>query len=94
VIDVRDEGPGIAAEQRDKVFERFFRGDASRSRTALGDGSGLGLSIVAAIAAAHGGGAEVRPSEHGAWLRVTLPAAAAQQPANPALTRQEVPSVL
>ncbi|MFC0432300.1 cell wall metabolism sensor histidine kinase WalK [Kutzneria buriramensis] len=94
VIDVRDEGPGISAEQRDKVFERFFRGDASRSRTALGDGSGLGLSIVAAIAAAHGGGAEVRPSEHGAWLRVTLPATVSEQPTIPALTRQEVPSVL
>ncbi|HTI22796.1 MAG TPA: HAMP domain-containing sensor histidine kinase [Kutzneria sp.] len=96
VIDVVDEGPGISAEQRDKVFERFFRGDASRSRSAgaLADGSGLGLSIVAAIAAAHGGHAGVQASEHGAWLRVTLPATVAADVPDPALTRQEVPSVL
>ncbi|MFI9382307.1 sensor histidine kinase [Kutzneria sp. NPDC052558] len=95
VIDVLDEGPGIAAEQRDKVFERFFRGDASRSRTAgPADGSGLGLSIVAAIAAAHGGHAGVQPSEHGAWLRVTLPATVAKSAPDLALTRQEVPSGL
>ncbi|WP_052394583.1 cell wall metabolism sensor histidine kinase WalK [Kutzneria sp. 744] len=96
VIDVVDEGPGISAEQRDKVFERFFRGDASRSRAvgALADGSGLGLSIVAAIAAAHGGHAGVKPNEHGAWLRVTLPATVAGTAADRALTRQEVPSVL
>ena len=96
VIDVVDEGPGISAEQRDRVFERFFRGDASRSRAAgaPSDGSGLGLSIVAAIAAAHGGHAGVQPSEHGAWLRVTLPATVAAKDPDPALTRQEVPSVL
>jgi two-component system OmpR family sensor kinase len=96
VIDVVDEGPGISAEQRDRVFERFFRGDASRSRAAgaLADGSGLGLSIVAAIAAAHGGNAGVQPSEHGAWLRVTLPATPVNAGQDPALTRQEVPSVL
>jgi two-component system OmpR family sensor kinase len=96
VIDVVDEGPGISAEQRDKVFERFYRGDASRSRSAgaLADGSGLGLSIVAAIAAAHGGHAGVQASEHGAWLRVTLPATAAADDQDRALTRQEVPSVL
>jgi two-component system OmpR family sensor kinase len=96
VIDVVDEGPGIADEQRDKVFERFFRGDASRSRAAgaLADGSGLGLSIVAAIAAAHGGDAAVQPSEHGAWLRVTLPATTSTMDTDRALTRQEVPSVL
>ncbi|QUQ67751.1 sensor histidine kinase [Kutzneria sp. CA-103260] len=95
VIDVIDEGPGISAEQRDKVFERFFRGDASRTRTAgLADGSGLGLSIVAAIAAAHGGHAGVQPSEHGAWLRVTLPATVANSVPDRALTRQEVPSGL
>ena len=96
VIDVLDEGPGISAEQRDKVFERFFRGDASRARTAgaVADGSGLGLSIVAAIAAAHGGHAGVLPSEHGAWLRVTLPATVAKFDADRPLTRQEVPSGL
>jgi two-component system OmpR family sensor kinase len=95
VIDVLDEGPGISAEQRDKVFERFFRGDASRTRTAgPADGSGLGLSIVAAIAAAHGGHAGVQPSEHGAWLRVTLPATVATIVPDRALTRQEVPSGL
>jgi two-component system, OmpR family, sensor kinase len=92
-IDVIDAGPGIGPEQRDKVFERFYRGDASRARTAgsLGDGSGLGLSIVAAIAAAHGGSASVRPSDRGAWLRVTLPVAR-RSAADTVLTRDVVPS--
>ncbi|MBA8927277.1 two-component system OmpR family sensor kinase [Kutzneria viridogrisea] len=75
LIDVVDSGPGIAEEQRGRVFERFFRGDASRRRTGgPGEGTGLGLSIVAAIAAAHGGDASVVPHQEGAWLRVRLPA--------------------
>lgn len=49
---VRDEGPGIAEADRERIFERFARGSAGARRT---DGTGLGLSIVAAIAAAHGG---------------------------------------
>lgn len=52
VVAVRDEGPGIPAEQRSLVFERFWRGDQGR---ADGRGSGLGLAIVRQIAQRHGG---------------------------------------
>jgi signal transduction histidine kinase len=50
---VDDDGPGIPVEQRAAVFDRFHRLDGSRSRDA--GGAGLGLAIVQAIAAAHGG---------------------------------------
>lgn len=57
VLSVVDDGPGLTPEQAARVFERFYRAEASRSRQH--GGAGLGLSIVAAIAAAHGGRAEV-----------------------------------
>jgi two-component system, OmpR family, sensor kinase len=52
-IEVRDAGPGMPDEEARRVFERFYRVDPARTRTS--GGSGLGLSIVAAIVAAHGG---------------------------------------
>jgi two-component system OmpR family sensor kinase len=70
---VRDHGYGIREEQRTTVFERFYRGDASRSR-GHGGGNGLGLAIVAAIVEAHGG--TVRADETpggGATFFVQLP---------------------
>jgi two-component system OmpR family sensor kinase len=59
------------------VFERFYRADPARTRTANGDrGSGLGLAIVAAITAAHGGIASVHTGPgQGATFRLALPAA-------------------
>ncbi len=53
VITVADNGPGMDPEEAEHVFERFYRSDPSRSRTH--GGAGLGLSIVSAIVAAHGG---------------------------------------
>ena len=52
-IEVDDDGPGIPAEERERVFDRFHRADASRSRRT--GGSGLGLAIAKAIVEAHGG---------------------------------------
>jgi two-component system OmpR family sensor kinase len=71
VIDVIDDGPGIPEELRGRVFERFFQ---ARPRTGEArSGSGLGLSIVAAIVSAHGGSVTMEPSERGAWFRVRVP---------------------
>jgi two-component system, OmpR family, sensor kinase len=73
LLEVRDHGPGIAREQADKVFERFFRADASRQR-GRGGGSGLGLAIVAAIVTAHGGRVGLSPTPGGgATFVVDLP---------------------
>ncbi len=84
VLEVADSGPGLSREQAERVFERFYRADSSRSRarTQAGDagegGAGLGLSIVAAIAAAHGGAAAVRSTPgRGAAFRIELPLLAA-----------------
>ncbi|THF71473.1 HAMP domain-containing protein [Deinococcus sp. Arct2-2] len=71
-LHVDDDGPGIPAAQRDAVFTRFTRLDESRARDT--GGSGLGLSIVRALAAAHGGRASVdRSVLGGARFTVTLP---------------------
>jgi len=58
-ISVADKGPGLSEEDQAKIFERFYRADASRVRTGP-DGSGLGLSIVDAVMRAHGGSASVK----------------------------------
>ncbi|MBT0566906.1 cell wall metabolism sensor histidine kinase WalK [Williamsia sp. CHRR-6] len=55
VLRVVDTGPGLAPEDRAKVFERFYRGDDSRTRATGSGGSGLGLSIVSALVTAHDG---------------------------------------
>jgi two-component system OmpR family sensor kinase len=54
---VDDDGPGIPEDLKAQVFERFARGDSSRSHTT--GSTGLGLAIVAAVVAAHGGSVEV-----------------------------------
>jgi two-component system OmpR family sensor kinase len=71
---VADEGPGLDGEELAHVFERFYRADASRARAS--GGIGLGLSIVAAVAKAHGGrvSAESEPG-NGATFLVELPLA-------------------
>jgi two-component system sensor histidine kinase MprB len=66
---VRDRGPGIAADDLDKIFDRFYRSPASRGLP----GSGLGLAIVRQIAERHGGRVSAeRPDEGGALLRLEL----------------------
>jgi two-component system, OmpR family, sensor kinase len=68
-IEVRDTGPGMPEEDAQRVFERFYRADPARARTR--GGSGLGLSIVSAIVAAHGGTVSAA-STPGAGLVVTV----------------------
>jgi two-component system OmpR family sensor kinase len=71
-ISVDDDGPGIEASEREKVFDRFHRTDAARSRA--GGGSGLGLAIARTIVEAHGGRiwAEASP-QGGARVAVEIP---------------------
>ena len=73
VITVADTGQGLDPADLEHVFERFYRGDSSRYR-GEGGGSGLGLSIVAALVDAHGGrvGVESTPDQ-GARFWVRLP---------------------
>ncbi len=71
-IEVQDEGPGIAAEHRTLVFERFYRVDSGRSRE-MG-GTGLGLSLVKWTTEAHGGRVELDTGESGSTFRLILPA--------------------
>jgi signal transduction histidine kinase len=71
VLECADDGPGIAPEDRPRIWDRLYRGDQSRSEKGLG----LGLSLVRAIAHAHGGEASVEPAAGGGSLfRLSLPA--------------------
>jgi two-component system OmpR family sensor kinase len=72
VLDVEDEGPGMTADQAQRVFERFYRADAARNRAS--GGTGLGLAIVAGLVSAHGGTVSVRTAPgQGADFQVKLP---------------------
>ncbi|HEY7102193.1 MAG TPA: ATP-binding protein [Mycobacteriales bacterium] len=72
LLRVSDDGPGIPVELAPRVFERFARGDGSRSRTA--GSTGLGLAIVSAVAEAHHGTVDVDSSPAGTTFTVRLPA--------------------
>jgi two-component system sensor histidine kinase GlrK len=74
-LEVVDEGPGIAAEERNLVFEPFYRG--RNAADALVKGTGIGLSVVREYVQMHGGTAEVVDESPGAHIRVRLPLAAA-----------------
>ena len=75
VLVVEDDGPGVPAELRDRVFERFVRGAGDRGGRS--SSSGLGLSIVRAVAASHGGTVELQDAGPGARFVVRLPLARA-----------------
>lgn len=73
IIEVRDTGPGVDPQITSTLFERFVRGDSSRSRAA--GSTGLGLAIVTAVVEAHGGRAEVESTAGNTVFRVILPGA-------------------
>jgi two-component system OmpR family sensor kinase len=74
VLEVSDEGPGVPAEEADRIFERFHRIDRSRARSQ--GGVGLGLAIVRSVVEAHGGAVVYRPRPGGGSVfRVTFPLA-------------------
>jgi len=70
-VDVRDEGPGIAEADRERVFEPFYRGQRQPQDAVRG--TGIGLSIVQEYVAAHGGRVRLLPSDRGAHFRMELP---------------------
>jgi signal transduction histidine kinase len=71
VVSVADDGPGVPANKRERVFDRFYRLDTARSRAE--GGTGLGLAIVREIVTAHGGTAILYDNEPGLRVEVTLP---------------------
>ena len=81
-LSVADDGPGVPVEDRERVFEAFFRAATERQRD---DGSGLGLAIVREIVRAHGGDAAVEegPGGRGARFRARLPAAGSTSSSGP-----------
>jgi two-component system OmpR family sensor kinase len=91
VLAVADNGPGMRPEDTARVFERFFRADPSRVRSS--GGSGLGLSIVAALVAAHNGTVEVRSELGiGTTFTVRLPLAGGPRSPSPQVGAASHPS--
>ena len=81
IVRIHDDGPGIAPDVRDRLFERFARGDSSRERRT--GSTGLGMSIALAIVQSHGGSIDVvsstAPEDHGTTSSVRLPAAVVEE---------------
>ncbi len=76
VLTVSDDGPGIPASEQEKIFRRFYRGDASRTTP----GTGLGLALVTAIADAHGMTMIVEDNEPGARFVLMIPRSCIRTP--------------
>jgi two-component system, OmpR family, sensor kinase len=92
VLEIADEGPGVPAEEVDRIFERFYRTDRSRARSQ--GGVGLGLAIVRSLVEAHGGAVAYRPRPGGGSIfSVALPLAPAAALADgpPGTVRAERP---
>jgi signal transduction histidine kinase len=68
-LSVRDQGPGIPLDDRDRATERFFRGEAARHTP----GAGLGLALVQAVAQLHGGTLSLRDADPGLLAVLSLP---------------------
>jgi two-component system OmpR family sensor kinase len=82
LLTVADNGPGMDAADAARAFERFYRADASRTRSA--GGTGLGLAIVASLVAAHGGSVDLRTAlGQGATVSVRLPRSGPRTPSGP-----------
>lgn len=81
IVRIHDDGPGITPDVRDRLFERFARGDSSRERRT--GSTGLGMSIALAIVQSHGGSIDVAsstaPEDHGTTFSVRLPAAVVEE---------------
>jgi signal transduction histidine kinase len=71
LIEIEDEGSGVPPEALGRIFDRFARADAARTRT--DGGVGLGLAIVDAIAKGHGGRCTVTNTGHGSIFALQLP---------------------
>ncbi len=83
-IDVSDEGPGIPTHEQSRIFERFYRGDKSRTRSAKEVGFGLGLPIAYWIVISHGGRIDVESKVgEGTVFSVWLPISQAEIPTRP-----------
>ena len=74
-LTVRDNGPGILAEDRAHVFERFYRSEAARPIA----GSGIGLAVVAQLVKAHDGSVELVDTKIGTTIAITFPVSAHEQ---------------
>jgi two-component system OmpR family sensor kinase len=89
VLTVADAGPGLTEDEAARAFERFYRADESRSRSS--GGVGLGLSIVAAVAEAHGGTVAARATPGGgATFEITIPLAPRHTDDTTTAIREEV----
>jgi signal transduction histidine kinase len=77
-IEVADSGDGISVDERDRVFNAFYRGGVDAART--GEGAGLGLAVSRAIVEAHGGRIWLADSPVGTRVRFSLPAASSHAP--------------
>jgi two-component system sensor histidine kinase SenX3 len=93
VVTVSDQGVGIARDDLDRIFERFYRVDPARSRNT--GGTGLGLSVVKHVAASHGGDVQVwsEPGQGSSFsLRLPLPSAGRTTPDSPGVAGAQHPS--
>jgi two-component system OmpR family sensor kinase len=93
VFEIADQGPGLTQAQAEHVFERFYRADQARTRQS--GGAGLGLAIVAALVAAHGGNVWVEsPPGGGAIFRIAIPLAPEARNSGPDLDDGTDPDIL